>query len=131
MTEPRAVVSTRVLVVEDDPVVRRLLRIRLCRAGFAVVEASTGEEALGIARTGEEPVGIVVTDGVMPGMDGFELARQIMQWDPSVPVILVSGYLSHFVCRSDIPENVEAFFSKPFLGSELVAKVVDLAGVLA
>lgn len=129
MTETPAVTSIRVLVVEDDPVIRRLLRIHLCRVGFEVVEATSGEEAVEKAKDGSEPIGILVTDGVMPGMDGFELARQVMQWDPSVRVILVSGYLSHFVCRPDIPENIEAFFSKPFSGAELVAKVIDLAGV--
>lgn len=129
MTELPAAMSTRVMVVEDDPVIRRLLRIRLHRVGMEVVEAENGEEALRLAREAANPIHVLLTDGVMPGMDGFELARQFWELDRSVRVILISGYLSHFVCRSDIPENVEAFFSKPFSGSELVAKVMDLAGV--
>jgi len=127
MTETLAVASTRVLVVEDDPVVRRLLRVRLCRAGLDVVEAGSGEEALDLAQA--QAFGIIVTDGVMLGIDGFELARRVMQFDSSVRVVLISGYLSHFVCRPNIPETIEAFFAKPFSDSELVAKVVDLAGV--
>lgn len=129
MTKTTAVTSTRVLVVEDDPMIRRLLRIRLRCAGLEVLDAGSGEEALEIARQEVEPISILVTDGVMPGIDGFELARRIMEWDQSVRVILISGYLDHFVCRPDIPENVEAFFAKPFSDAELVAKVIDLAGV--
>ena len=120
----------RVLVVEDDPVVRRLIRIRLSRAGLAVIPVNNGEEAIAAAETGDLPIHVVVTDGVMPGSDGFELARYFSRCHPNVRVILVSGYLSHFISRDDIPENIGGFFGKPFSGDELVAKVFELVRVV-
>jgi two-component system, cell cycle sensor histidine kinase and response regulator CckA len=121
----------RILVVEDDPVVRRLLRLRLHRAGLVVASAVNGEEAVQLAEDTSEPIHLVITDGVMPGIDGFEVARRFGQSEPPVPVILLSGYLNHFVSRTDIPANIEAFFAKPFSGDELVAKILDILGVSA
>jgi CheY-like chemotaxis protein len=121
----------RVLVVEDDPVVRRLLRICLRQAGLDVIAASSGEEAIKIGEKTQETIHLVVTDGVMPGIDGFEVARHFATREPRVRVVLISGYLNHFVSRKDIPENVEAFFAKPFVSSEVVAKILELLGVPA
>ena len=121
----------RVLIVEDDPVVRRLLRMRLHRAGFNVVSASSGEEAMAFAENDQDPIHLLITDGVMPGIDGFEVARRFSEREPAVRAILLSGYLHHFVSRPDIPWNVEAFFSKPFSGNELVAKALEMIGVTA
>lgn len=116
----------RVLVIEDDPVVRRLIRIRLTRAGLSVVAAGSGEEAVAVVESGNLPIHLVITDGVMPGMDGFAVARFFARQCPPVRVILLSGFLSHFVSQSDIPENIEAYFGKPFSADELVAKVFEL-----
>jgi CheY-like chemotaxis protein len=117
---------SRVMVIEDDPIVRRLIRIRLTRAGLSVIAAGSGEEAVAIVESGEQPVHLVVTDGVMPGMDGFAVARFFARQSPPVRVILLSGFLSHFVSQADIPGNIEAYFGKPFSADELVAKVFEL-----
>lgn len=134
--DPRAFDPTpserlRVLVVEDDPVVRRLLRIRLRQAGLTVLAAANGEEAIALGENELEPLHLVITDGVMPGMDGFDVARHFARREPPVRVILISGYLNHFTSRPDIPENVEAYFGKPFSSSEVVAKVLELLGATA
>lgn len=121
----------RVLVVEDDPLVRRLLRLRLYRAGLTVLTACSGEEAVQIGDRETEPIHLVITDGVMPGIDGFEVARYFARRDPPVRVVLISGYLNHFVSRTDIPPNIEAFFAKPFSSDEVIAKILDLLGVAA
>lgn len=128
---PSADERLRVLIVEDHPLVRRVLRLALHRAGFAVVSASTGEEAIRKHASGGEPVHLVITDGVMTGMDGFDVARYFARQDPAVRVIIISGYLNHFTARPDIPENVDAFFGKPFASQDLVAKVRELLGVVA
>lgn len=119
----------RVLIVEDDPIVRRLLRLRLHKAGIAVASVSSGEEAVALPKNDARPFHLVITDGVMPGMDGFDVARHFAQFDPPVRVVLMSGYLNHFVTRTDMPPNIAAFFGKPFSTNELVAKVLDLVGM--
>ena len=121
----------RVLIVEDDPVVRRLLRLRLHKAGIAVLSVASGEEAVALTKEDPQPIHLVITDGVMPGMDGFDVARYFARSEPPVRVVLVSGYLHHFVSRSDLPPNISAFFGKPFSTNELVAKILDLVGMTA
>jgi CheY-like chemotaxis protein len=121
----------RVLIVEDDPVVRRLLRFRLHKAGVAALSVASGEEAVALTKDDTQPFHLVITDGVMPGMDGFDVARYFARCEPPVRVVLVSGYLNHFVSRSDMPTNIAAFFGKPFSTNELIAKVLDLVGMAA
>ncbi len=120
-----------VLIVEDDPLVRRLLRRRLHRAGLDVLCAANCEDAVRLAVDPAEPIQLVITDGIMPGGDGFEVARHFGRGEQPVPVILLSGYLNHFISRPDIPENIEAFFDKPFVPDEIAAKALDLLGVTA
>ncbi|MGH8018306.1 MAG: response regulator [Opitutaceae bacterium] len=121
----------RVLVIEDDPVIRRLLRQRLHRSGLTVVDARCGEDAIELCQGAPSGFRLVVTDGVMPGIDGFEVARYFERESPATRVILVSGFLHHFVSRPDIPENIDAFFEKPFRPEEIVAKVHELLESLA
>ena len=121
-------VPRRVLVVEDDPVVRRLLRLRLYRAGLSVSIAACGEDAIALCKRAPDSFHLLVTDGVMPGMDGFELARYFIRFAPDTRVILISGFLHHFISRPDIPENIHAFFEKPFNPDEIIAKVQELLG---
>jgi CheY-like chemotaxis protein len=123
--------NLRVLVVEDDESIRRMICRRLRQAGLEVLSAASGEEAVALCHDAGPAVHLLVTDGIMPGMDGFDLARVFAQRNPPVRAILISGFMGHFVARSDIPENVEAFFPKPFSGEELVAKILDLLGATA
>lgn len=121
----------RVLVVEDDESVRRMITRRLRQAGLEVMSANSGEEAIALCTGDVPPIHLLVTDGIMPGMDGFELARAFAQRTPPVRAILISGFMGHFASRADIPGNIEAFFPKPFSGEELVAKILDLLGATA
>ncbi|BET67254.1 cell cycle two-component system response regulator CpdR [Opitutales bacterium ASA1] len=120
--------AARILVVEDDPIVRRLLRHRFHRAGLRVTAVACGEDAVRAASSAVDPFHVVVTDGVMPGMDGFEVARHFERTAPSVPVVMISGFLAHFTSRPDIPGNIQAFFEKPFFPSEVLAKIEELLG---
>lgn len=120
-----------VLVVEDDDSIRRIICRRLSQAGLHVLAAASGEEALTLCEGQPARIHLLVTDGIMPGMDGFELARCFADRDPPVRAILISGFMGHFAGRQDIPDNIEAFFPKPFVGEELVAKVLDLIGAAA
>lgn len=121
----------RVMVVEDDDSVRRLICRRLRQAGLDAIPAASGEEAIALCEGGAATIHVLVTDGIMPGMDGFDLARWFAMRRPGVRVILISGFIGHFASRRDAPENIEAFFPKPFFGEELVAKILDLLGATA
>ncbi|RME69871.1 MAG: response regulator [Verrucomicrobia bacterium] len=123
--------SSQIVVIEDDPVVRRLLRLCLYQAGLEVVAFASGEEAIRFLSEDGHSVSLIITDGIMPGMDGFAVARWCQENLPDVRLVLLSGYLYHFIAQKEIPENIEAFFTKPFSTRELVAKVRDLVGTAA
>jgi DNA-binding NtrC family response regulator len=107
----------RVLVVDDEGVLRRVLRRGLVQAGFDVVEADTGLAALELAR--RERFDLIVSDVNMPVMDGVELLSALLTAQPDVPVVLISGSV-------DVQGTKEArclgafdFLRKPFDLSEL------------
>ncbi|MCC6928762.1 MAG: response regulator [Gemmatimonadaceae bacterium] len=115
--------SETILLVEDEPSVRAISRRILERAGYAVLEAGSGDEALTIfAREGRH-VRLVVTDVVMPGLRGPELVAELERLRPGLPVVFTSGY-SHdeSLRRGVLPEHV-AFLKKPFTYVDLLATV--------
>jgi two-component system, cell cycle sensor histidine kinase and response regulator CckA len=121
-----------VLVVEDEPSVRGLVRRALEGAGLVVVEAENGRKALEKVATMDEPPSLVLTDVIMPGLNGRELSEALGLTQPGVPVLFMSGYTGDDVlARSLLPANA-AYIQKPFAPEELVARVrVMLAGAAA
>jgi CheY-like chemotaxis protein len=113
-----------VLVVEDDPMVRRSARRILANAGYRVLEAEDGEEALKSLRATGSGLDLVMTDMVMPKLAGADLVARIRKFAPTVPILCVSGYaLSDF----DLPiEGPIACLAKPFDSNELLAAVAEL-----
>ncbi len=112
--------SGRALVVDDEPLVRMSTADMLSDLGYAVVEAASAEEAVTILKEGG-PFDIVVTDHLMPGMTGTELARQLKSWLPELPVLLVSGYAQPEGMDADLPR-----LAKPFRKDELAATLVAI-----
>jgi PAS domain S-box-containing protein len=125
-----ALTGARVLVVEDEPAVRSLARRSLESMGVAVFEAENGREALEIlARTDAQPQ-LVLTDVIMPGLNGRELAEAIAVRHPGLPVLFMSAYAEDDVARSLLPEQ-STYIQKPFAPDTLVAQVrAALAGVM-
>jgi two-component system cell cycle sensor histidine kinase/response regulator CckA len=111
-----------ILVVEDDAAVRALMRQILGRAGYAVLAARDGDEALTVARVHPGPLALVITDMVMPGLGGRALAAQLATDRPSVRVLYTSGYATDAALRDDNGLSLP-FLAKPFLPLELVRKV--------
>lgn len=110
--------GVRVLLVEDDSRVRTLGALVLRYAGYTVVTAGGPLEALDIVRA-DSDIGVVVTDIVMPEMNGFDLADELQQVAPSVRIVLMSGFTSDSFRRMvDVP-----FVSKPFTPASLTAGV--------
>ncbi|MBK8060505.1 MAG: response regulator [Gemmatimonadetes bacterium] len=109
-----------VLLVEDDAKVRALESSVLTRAGYRVLEASNGIEALELVRTGEK-VSALVSDTIMPKLGGLELARRLRERDPQLAVILVSGYPGEPDFLRSLPPGT-AFLQKPLRGGELLER---------
>ena len=103
-----------ILLTEDEPAVRMWTARTLARQGYRVLQASHGQEALKLWKTDGEKVDVLVSDVVMPeGLDGFELAEQLRQSRPSLPVVLMTGYSAELMKRGfDVPAGTK-FLQKP------------------
>ncbi|MEO5798213.1 MAG: response regulator [Gemmatimonadales bacterium] len=115
----------RILVVDDDPAVRSVVRRMLLRAGYDVASVESGEEAERAIR-GESPFALLVTDMVMPGIGGGELARRALALQPDLRVLYISGYTDDEVVRDAQMESGRAFVAKPFTAEEFLGRVRDL-----
>jgi len=111
-----------VLVVEDDEGVRTLTREVLELDGYSVLEARHGEEALLISEQHEGPIHLMVTDVVMPGMNGRELAERLAPLHPEMKVLYISGYTDKAIVRHCVLEPGTAFLQKPFTPDALARK---------
>ena len=118
-----------ILLVEDEDAVRMFGSRALRNKGYTVLEAANGEEALEVINSTEESIDIIVTDVVMPGMDGHTLVQFVRQEMPDVKVIFISGFSENVIPGGIGPETGFAFLPKPFSLKDLAAKVKDvLAG---
>ena len=112
-----------VLLVEDEDRVRRLVLGMLRRQGYTVLEAPDGQTALDLARLHSAPVHVLLTDVVMPKMNGHELAAQLTKLRPDIRVVYMSGYVDNPLVHKEITGSGAAFLQKPFTQEALVAKI--------
>jgi two-component system, cell cycle sensor histidine kinase and response regulator CckA len=115
-----------VLVVDDEEGVRDLVCRMLRGGGYRTLEAAHGGEALDLVETGPEPVDLVVTDVVMPGMDGRELGRRLAQSRPTLPILYISAYDVNDIFSRGSPRNSAPFLQKPFPPELLINSVEQL-----
>jgi len=120
---PAAGGPERILLVEDEPNVRRIARRILERNGYTVLEASNGAEALRVLERRQEPIALVLTDLVMPEMGGRELASKLRIVSPTSRVLFMSGYTEDAVLRQSVMEPGAIFLDKPFTFDTLIRKV--------
>ncbi|MGB3095798.1 MAG: PAS domain S-box protein [Candidatus Deferrimicrobiaceae bacterium] len=112
-----------VLVVEDEKLVRDLVREILSQHRYKVLEASRGTEALEVSGRHKGPIHLLVSDVVMPGMTGPELARRLTALRPEMGVLFMSGYTDDAILHHGVLEHGAEFLQKPFKASALGAKV--------
>ena len=112
-----------ILLVEDEAVVRDLILTILQEQGYTMLEAQQGDEALALAQQHPAPIHLLLTDVVMPGMSGRELAEQLQQLRPELKVLFMSGYTDDAVVRHGLLTAQVEFLAKPFSPLGLVAKV--------
>ena len=114
--------SAYVLVVDDEPMVRRFAARVLREEGFGVHEAGDGAEALELVRAGIADLEVVLSDIVMPRMDGVQLLQSLSTLRPDLPVILMSGYGTAQLAELGIASPC-GVLAKPFSPEALVAEV--------
>ena len=112
-----------ILLVEDEDSVRELTARLLKRQGYKVVEAKAGHEALTIAKTHNTKIDMLMTDVIMPRMNGKELADELSKMNVEVKVLYMSGYTNMFISNQGFISNSTAFLQKPFTVETLSLKV--------
>ena len=115
-----------VLVVEDEASVLRLVRRVLESEAMVVLSAQDAEEALLLTSQHGGVIDLLLTDVVMPGLNGLELAQRVMAERPHLRVLFMSGYADHAVVQRDIIDAGRPFLQKPFAPDRLVARVKEV-----
>jgi CheY-like chemotaxis protein len=116
-----------VLLVDDEPLMRKMVKLTLQKRGFQVFDASSGIDALVLSQ--EHPIDVLVTDVVMEDMDGWHLAHAIAEQHPDMPIVFTSG------CPVDFEDERCkyahcAFLAKPFQPGDLMKAISDVANCL-
>ena len=115
-----------VLFVEDEDAVRSIVQTVLARRGYRVLAASNGPQAIAIAQAHDGPIHLVVTDVVMPGMGGRELAAAVARIRPGIRTLFISGYTEDAIVRQGVLDANVAFLPKPFSPDQLARTVSDV-----
>lgn len=122
---PSSSIGETVLLVEDDPLVRGLFRQYLTERGYHVLEAGSMAEALAVSASHPGPVDLLVTDVILPGPSGVELARALARERNDMPVLFVSGYTDS-ASHAEIVRNHAAYLQKPVARTVFLDKVRQL-----
>lgn len=115
--------SETILVVDDDPGILDLLGELLKPLGYNVITVASGEEALEMTALHSDKIDLLLTDVVLPGIKGQELAKQVLHRCPGVNVLFMSGLLCPSMAHHDEGQQFEAFVRKPFSPNELLRKM--------
>ena len=118
--------SETVLLVEDDDSVRKAVRRVLKNAGYHVLEASSGKQAMKVARDHTDVIQLVITDVVMPGMSGRDLAERLAPANPNAKVLYMSGYIDNAIVHHGILDPNTHFIQKPFKPQALLRRVREV-----
>jgi two-component system, cell cycle sensor histidine kinase and response regulator CckA len=122
-TEASDSASTTILLVEDRDDVREFIASALQHGGHEVLTASSGADALNLAPSDLQRVQLLVTDVIMPGMNGKELAKRFCALVPNLRVLLISGYTSNVIVRDGVLEPGVEHLAKPFTAEQLLGRV--------
>ncbi|MBL6933117.1 MAG: response regulator [Rhodospirillales bacterium] len=118
--------SIRVLVAEDDDLLLQLLEHKLIQQGYAVTCVEDGEHALDAARADKPD--LIVLDGMMPGMDGFDVLRNLKEGDDTrdIPVVMLTARVMERDIVNGLTLGAEEYLVKPFMPEELVVRIKRL-----
>lgn len=115
-----------ILVVDDEPEIRKLVGAMVGQFGYNVLTADSGEHALTLYKNHKAPIDLLITDVVAPGMSGPMLADKLTAIQPGLKVLYISGYDNTHVVQAYVVEKGHALLSKPFSVVELGDKVREM-----
>lgn len=120
---PAPAQASTILIAEDEQGVRAFLEMALIRAGHKVITSQSGHEAVAVGQRSPAPIDLLITDVVMPGLSGPEVAEQLRRYHPDMRTLLLSGYATHVALPEHVTTEPGAFLQKPFTADALMAKV--------
>ena len=120
-----------VLVAEDEESVRLLIQTVLAASGFSVFTARSGTDAAALLQKIDQPIDLLITDIIMPGMIGPDLARLVLQKSAHTRVLYITGYATHSAVPAGFMQEDDALLQKPFLPEQLLAKVQERLGIVS
>jgi two-component system cell cycle sensor histidine kinase/response regulator CckA len=115
-----------ILIVDDEPEIRKLVSAMVTRFGYAVMTADSGEHAMTLYKNLQGPLELLITDVVQPGMSGPMLADKLTALQPDLKVLYISGYDNTHVVQHYVVEKGHALLPKPFTTEEIHAKMQEL-----
>ncbi|MDZ7665271.1 MAG: response regulator [Desulfotignum sp.] len=115
-----------VLLVEDEPAILRMARMMLERMGYSVLPAATPAEAIDLAKTHADKIDLLMTDVIMPEMNGRDLAKHLTALYPDIKLLFMSGYTTNVISDHGVMDEKVAFIQKPFLMKDLAEKVREV-----
>lgn len=118
--------QTLAIVCEDEPAIRRVVARTLGSAGWQVTECATAEDALAHLRRPDAAYALLVSDVVMPGMGGIDLMRAARQLQPTIAVMLMTGYSEEIVHSVEVNDRPDVVLAKPFRGEDLIREAQRL-----
>jgi two-component system, cell cycle sensor histidine kinase and response regulator CckA len=124
LSSPRG--AETILIVEDEAAVRRMAARALAAQGYAILEAENGAEALEVLARGDSPIDLVLTDVVMPLVNGRELGERLSVERPGLRVLFMSGYTDDDIVRRGLLRPGSPFLQKPFMPGDLSRKVREV-----
>jgi CheY-like chemotaxis protein len=115
-----------ILVVDDEPEIRKLVAAMASQPGYSVITADSGEHAMTLFKNHKGPISLLITDVVQPGMSGPMLADKLTALQPDLKVLYMSGYDNTLVVQRYVVEKGHALLSKPFTADEFQSKIHEL-----
>jgi two-component system, cell cycle sensor histidine kinase and response regulator CckA len=128
MIPPQPAISgtETLLIVENEAAIRSLLQMALRKNGYTVLAAESGREALDVVSTHSGPIHLLITDVMMPDIDGPELVRRLSAIRPETRTLFMSGYMDDALGEQGVLPSSVNFIQKPFSPSTIAQKVRDI-----
>ena len=114
------------LIVENEAAIRNLLQMALRKSGYTVLAAESGREALDVVNTHTGPIHLLITDVMMPDIDGPELVRRLSAIRPETQTLFMSGYMDDALGEQGVLPSTVNFIQKPFSPRTIAQKVRDI-----
>jgi CheY-like chemotaxis protein len=124
--QPAAQGQGIILLVEDEPAILAMTKVMLERLGYTVLPANTPGEAIRLAESSKSSIDVLLTDVVMPEMNGRDLVRHMRTLYPDLKTLFMSGYTANVIAHHGVLDKGVQFIEKPFSKKELAAKIKEV-----